>query len=835
MPPPPHRPNRTLCVAVLGLTAGVSAVADQPTPPAPPPPIAVRLADGVLSRWPAATAINNKGFEYNTGIVLAGVAEVYRHTRDPRYLAYIRTWVDSFLREDGSVELGEDAGGHNLDRIQPGNLVLLLFEKTGEERYARAARWLRARFDEFPRNTAGGFWHKQKYPNEMWLDGIYMAEPFLVRYGRLFSEQACLDTAVAQTRLIAERTRAGGGLFRHAWDADHNAAWADPATGISPEVWGRATGWFGMALVDILAELPPGHPGHSSLRDLLREVAAGAVRTQDRRSGLWFQVMDKGERPENWLETSASAMLVYTLKRGADLGLLDASALEAARRGWQGLQQRLSTDEAGRPVVEGAVEGMSVQPTLEGYLAKKRLADSPHGLCGMLLAASAMEWPPSQPETAQGRKVRAFAGAAGFGAFAVGGRGGDVYHVTSLADAGPGSLRLGIESARGPRTIVFDVAGTILLTSTLKIDRPFLTLAGQTAPGDGVAIAGFDTVVSGTHDVVLRYLRFRPGDINCPTYRGDALEVVDSKDVIIDHVSASWSVDETLSVTRSDRVTVQWSIIAQSLDASCHPKGRHGYGSLLRWGSGSLTFHHNLFAHNASRNPRLGDDLGLEFANNVVYDWGREAGYSGPAGEGSPRLSYVANTLIAGPSTRRNARAQAFECGSDRTEVHQEGNRIDAKAQGAPSPAPAGWELFTGGCRERTSTLLPTTVPVDDAATAWATVLAAAGASLARDSLDEAIVRSVADRTGSLVDSQAEAGGWPELKSAPLSPDSDGDGVPDRWERSHGLDPLDATDSARVGPAGVTGLETYLDDVVRGSTSGSTPATPELLVGPVMH
>jgi unsaturated rhamnogalacturonyl hydrolase len=181
---------------VLSLAGGAPGAVAQTPAPTPAKPLAVRLADDVLKRWPDPATISNKGFEYNAGIVLWGIAEVYRHTRDPRYLSYIRSWADPFLRDDGSVDLGDDAAGHNLDRIQPGNLLLLLYEETNDPRYAKAARWLRQRFDSFPRNTAGGFWHKQKYPDEMWLEGIYMAEPFLLRYGRMFGEPGfCFETA----------------------------------------------------------------------------------------------------------------------------------------------------------------------------------------------------------------------------------------------------------------------------------------------------------------------------------------------------------------------------------------------------------------------------------------------------------------------------------------------------------------------------------------------------------------------------------------------------------------------------------------------------------------
>jgi rhamnogalacturonyl hydrolase YesR/pectate lyase len=818
-------------ILVLGLASGVAGAAAGTAPATPVQPLAVRLADGVLSRWPNAAAIANKGFEYTTGIVLCGIAEVYRHTRDPRYLAYIRAWVDPYLRNDGSVDLGDDAARHNLDRIQPGNLVLFLYEETGDPRYARAARWLRGRFDTFPRNSAGGFWHKRKYPDEMWLDGIYMAEPFLVRYGRRFAGPGfCFDTAVAQTLLVGEKTRAGGGLFRHAWDADRNAAWADPATGVSPEVWGRAMGWYAMALVEILAELPKDHPGYPKLRDLFREAAGGILRTQDPKTGLWYQVMDKGDRPENWLETSASAMFVYALKRGADDGLLGPAAAEAARKGWSGLASRISEDAEGRPVIEGTVEGMSVQKDLAGYLGRKRLTNAPHGLCGMLLAASAMEWPRARQGADRGRLAapgppRAFPGAEGFGAFAAGGRGGDVYHVKNLSDAGPGSLRYGVQTARGPRTIVFDLSGTIFLRSGLNIDKPFLTLAGQTAPGDGVTVAGFTTSIAGTHDVIVRFMRFRAGDINCPVFQGDALNVFESRDVIIDHVSASWSIDETLSVTHSDRVTVQWSIIADSLNAACHAKGHHGYGSLLRYGKGGITLHHDLYAHHASRNPRLGDDLGLDFVNNVVYDWGSEPGYSGPASEGSPRLNYVANTLVAGPSTRAEKRKLAFATGSDRTEIYERGNRIDAVVQGATATVPSDWELFTGAYRVRQERFPFPEVETDDAGTAYRRVLAEAGASLVRDSVDSSVLRSVETKTGSLIDSQTQVGGWPRLRTEPPPIDSDRDGMPDAWETAHGLDPRNPADGATLGSSGLSNLETYLNERARVST---TPRTKDI-------
>ncbi|CAA9233992.1 MAG: Pectate lyase [uncultured Chloroflexi bacterium] len=407
----------------------------------------------------------------------------------------------------------------------------------------------------------------------------------------------------------------------------------------------------------------------------------------------------------------------------------------------------------------------------------------------------------------------AFTGAEGFGAAARGGRGGDVYHVTTLADTGAGSLRNGILTARGPRTIVFDVGGTIDLQSKLTISTPYLTLAGQTAPGDGITLRGWNTTIDKTHDVVVRYVRFRPGDVACPRLQDDALSVDKSKDIMLDHVSASWSIDEALSVTDSDRVTVQWSIISESLKSSCHEKGAHGYGSLLRYGSGGVTFHHNLFAHHDSRNPRAGDGLGVDFVNNVVYNWGMEAGYSGEASEGTTRVNYVSNYGIAGPSTRESRRASIFSGGSNQTQLFQLGNLIDSNRNGARDGTDTGWSMFRSSYTRRAERFDFPQVRADDARTAYERVLAGAGASRVRDAADRRIVADVANESGGLIDSQNQVGGWPELASAPAARDTDQDGMPDEWETQNGLNPNDPADRNRDAGGGVTMLERYLDSL----------------------
>ena len=228
---------------------------------------------------------------------------------------------------------------HNLDLVQPANLLLFLYEQTGEARYLTAAVAVAdTLLADYPRTAEGGFWHKDIYPQQMWLDGIYMAGPFLARLGALTGEPRYGDTAAQQALLLASHAQdPATGLLRHAWDASGAAVWAEAETGLAPVVWSRGMGWYAMALVDILQALPADHPGRDALLDVFQRAAAGLAAAQDPASGLWFQVLDQPTLPGNWIETSGSAMIVYALQTGVDAGLLDVRYGAVAARGWQGL------------------------------------------------------------------------------------------------------------------------------------------------------------------------------------------------------------------------------------------------------------------------------------------------------------------------------------------------------------------------------------------------------------------------------------------------------------------------------------------------------------------
>lgn len=369
-----------------GSDAGVSLAANS---------LAVRFANAVMSRWPDPSNITSTaGWEYNHGIVLRGIEQVYRRTSDARYLAYIKKYADANVSDSGVVNI---PSAHSFDNIQPSVLLPFLFQQTGTAKYQLAADNIRARYDSIPRNADKGFWHKQTYPNQMWLDSIYMGEPFLARYGAVFGTcgSFCGDTVVEQITLIAQHVRdATTGLLYHAWDdsaAGQKAAWADATTGRSSVIWDRALGWYAMALVDTLGDLSATQSGRSDMLTLLTSLAAGLKATQDSATGLWFQVVDQGSKSDDWLETSGSGMFVYALKVAVDRGYIDASYLAVATQGWQGLQTKVTTDSGGLPTINGAVQGMGVQTNYAGYINQTTLANSPHGLCAILLAASEME------------------------------------------------------------------------------------------------------------------------------------------------------------------------------------------------------------------------------------------------------------------------------------------------------------------------------------------------------------------------------------------------------------------------------------------------------------
>ena len=415
----------------------------------------------------------------------------------------------------------------------------------------------------------------------------------------------------------------------------------------------------------------------------------------------------------------------------------------------------------------------------------------------------------------------AFPGAEGFGKFTTGGRGGKVILVTNLNDAGPGSLREAID-AKFPRIIVFTVSGTIALESPLKIRYGNITIAGQSAPGDGICIRNY--VCSITADnVIVRYLRFRLGDER--RQADDAFNGTGHKNIIVDHCSMSWAVDENASFYNNENFTMQWCIIAESLHQSVHFKGAHGYGGI--WGGKGASFHHNQLAHNTSRNPRFNGARFLEtdkpekvdFRNNVIVNWAFNSSYGGEGGN----HNMVNNYYEAGPATRKTVANRILNpADTPSGKFYVAGNFV----KGFPAITANNWAGGVQGPHwldARTDQPIPfVSIGGQSPERARELVLAKAGASFKRDAVDTRIIEGIKNgkmndgpEKNGIINSQKEVGGWPVLQSLPAPEDKDQDGMPDEWERRNGLDPSTATDaSAFKLDKQYTNIEVYLNSLV---------------------
>ena len=353
-------------------------------------PWSVRMVESVMRRHP----IVHEEWDYTAGLILLGVHELGRKTGDPRYAAYVKDNMDRVVQPDGSIRT-YTIEEFNLDQINQGRLLFPLHERTRDERYRKAAQLLREQLRRHPRTAEGGFWHKQVYPQQMWLDGLYMAGPFYAQYAVTFGEPAAFDDIARQFLLVARHTRdPRTGLMYHAWDASRSQKWANPETGLSANFWGRAVGWYAMALVDVLDHLPQQHPDRPQIILILQHLADAMTKVQDPVSGLWYQVLDQPNRAKNYLEASASSMFVYALAKGARNGWIDARYRGVAERGYAGIIERLITvDAQGLVSLNGIcqVAGLGGRQQRDGsfeyYVSEPVVANDHKGVGAFILAS----------------------------------------------------------------------------------------------------------------------------------------------------------------------------------------------------------------------------------------------------------------------------------------------------------------------------------------------------------------------------------------------------------------------------------------------------------------
>lgn len=440
-----------------------------------------------------------------------------------------------------------------------------------------------------------------------------------------------------------------------------------------------------------------------------------------------------------------------------------------------------------------------------------------------------------------------FPGAEGFGKYTTGGRGGKVYFVTkTIDDDSEGTLRHAVKQS-GARYIIFKTGGTIYLQSELKIKNGELTIAGQTAPGNGITIAGYPVFIS-ANNVIIRYLRFRMGDQN--KVEGDALGARLSENLIIDHCSMSWSTDETVSIYYSKNTTMQWCIISESLKNSIHQKGNHGYGGI--WGGKNATFHHNLLAHHDSRNPRLGEPAGDIFAttdlvdlrNNVIYNWGQNSTYGAEA----MNVNIINSYYKPGPATSKKNRIISIDKNiNPETAIFNKWGKffIDGNImEGSPETTSNNWEFGVyNQFRKQYGTItekekyemkldkphdIQNNVTTHSAKQAYEKVLALAGASFIRDIVDENILKDVKSGTATfigskgsengIIDSQEDVGGYPKLNPGISLKDSDNDGMPDEWEIKNNLNPEIANANEKDIDKNYDNIEVYFNEIVKNIT-----------------
>lgn len=365
------------------------------------------MSETAMKLWPDSFSLGKPGtpakWSYDLGVILKGMEAVWKASGDAKWFDYIQKQMDHYVQEDGSIKMYRQ-DDYNIDFVNNGKVLLLLYQVTGKTKYFKAASILRTQLKTHPRTSEGGFWHKKIYPHQMWLDGLYMGQPFYAEYAQLFNEPEAFDDITNQFVLMEKHSRdARTGLLYHGWDESREQAWANDTTGRSPNFWGRSLGWYGMALVDALPYFPEGHPGVDSLTGILQRLAKAVVDFQDKKSGVWYDVVDMGYRPENYFEASASSMLVYTLAKGVRLGYLPETYLRAAKKGYRGiLKEFITLRDGGGVNLEGTVKVSGLggsknyrDGSFDYYMSEPVIQNDPKGIGAFIKCATEMEMLPT--------------------------------------------------------------------------------------------------------------------------------------------------------------------------------------------------------------------------------------------------------------------------------------------------------------------------------------------------------------------------------------------------------------------------------------------------------
>lgn len=338
--------------------------------------------DSIISMYTPKELPPAERWHYHQGVFLCGMEMLWEAEQDDRYEAYIQQYVDNLIDEHGNLYFARD----ELDAVQAGLLLFRLEKRTGHSKYRIAADKLRNLLNTLNLTSEGGYWHKDKYANQMWLDGLYMAGVFSLKYANAYGDLALRETVLHQEKLMRKYMKdEKTGLLYHAWDESRKMPWANAETGCSPEFWGRSLGWYGLAVAQFLDELSADETGREALVTSLRDFVHALIRYQDAESGLWHQVVDKGQEPDNWLETSCTALFVYTIAKAIKQGVVGQECADAAVKGYEGLIRTLKIDEQERVILPLICIGTSAGD-YENYVTRPTSENDLHGVGAFVMA-----------------------------------------------------------------------------------------------------------------------------------------------------------------------------------------------------------------------------------------------------------------------------------------------------------------------------------------------------------------------------------------------------------------------------------------------------------------
>ena len=364
-------------------------------------PYSQQMSQTAMNIWPDSFSVipgRPARWSYDQGVILKGIEGVWKLYGDGKYFNYIQHSMDYYVQEDGTIK-DYKRDEFNIDHTNNGKVVMMLYNVTGKEKYKKAIDNIRTQFNDHPRTKEGGFWHKKIYPWQVWLDGLYMGQPFYAEYAKLAKQDSVFDDIARQFINVERHTRdAKTGLLYHGWDESKEQKWADKQTGNSSHFWGRALGWYGMAMVDVLDHFPANHPGRDSIIKILNRFTKAVTKVQDAKSGLWYDIVDLPNRSKNYKEASASCMLVYTLAKAVRKGYISASYFQNAKKGYDGIiKEFIEVDKNGQTNLKGtvSVSGLGGKPYRDGsfdyYMSERVVVNDPKGMGAFILASVEME------------------------------------------------------------------------------------------------------------------------------------------------------------------------------------------------------------------------------------------------------------------------------------------------------------------------------------------------------------------------------------------------------------------------------------------------------------